>query len=127
METRPYFVLGDIFSNVASGALIGVVCAVLVPHGWHMLVTMITGMVIGMVTSLPVAFFLSGLFGAMETLLPVMTTGMVAGMVVAMQASLTATCLEDAARIGGLCGLGVVTATYLANTLIRRRATRWTT
>ena len=127
METRPYFVLGDIFSNVAAGALIGGACAVVLPHGWNMVVAMIAGMVIGMATSLPIAFLLSGLFGAMETLLPVMMTGIVAGMVVAMQASLTAARFEDAARTGGLCGLGVVTATYLANAFIRPRATRWTT
>ena len=127
METRPYFVLGDVFSNVVVGALIGVACVWLLPSEWNMVVTMIAGMVFGMVVSLPLAFLLSGLFGAMETLLPVMTTGMVAGMVVAMQSSLTTMQPEDAARIGGSCGFAVVVATYLANAFIRRRATRWTT
>ena len=123
METRPYFVLGDIVSNVVAGALVGGACAVLLPPGWNMVVAMSAGMA----TSLPLAFLLSGLFGAMETLLPVMTTGMVAGMVIAMQSSLTPMRFENTARIGGLCGLTVVIATYLVNAFIRPRATRWTT
>lgn len=127
METRPYFVLGDIGSNVVAGALVGGVCAWLLPPEWNMVVAMVAGMALGMATSLPAAFLLSGMFGAMETLLPVMTTGMVAGMVVAMQASLTVVRPEDAVRIGGLCGLAVVTTTYAANALIRPRAARWTT
>ena len=126
METRPYFVLGDIGSNVVAGALVGGVCAWLLPPEWNMAVAMIAGMALEMVTSLPAAFLLSGLFGAMETLLPVMTTGMVAGMVVAMRASLTVIRPEDAVRIGGLCGLTVVIATYAANAFIRPRAARWT-
>ena len=127
METRPYFVLGDIASNGGVGALVGVTCAWLFPSEWHMAVTMIAGMIFGMVMSLPMAFLLSGLFGAMETLLPVMTTGMVAGMVVTMQSSLTTMRPEETARIGASCGLAVVIVTYLANAFIRRRATRWTT
>jgi pheromone shutdown protein TraB len=127
VETRPYFVLGDIVSNVVAGALVGGACAALLPPGWNMVVAMSAGMALGMATSLPLAFLLSGLFGAMETLLPVMTTGMVAGMVIAMQSSLTPMRFEHTARIGGLCGLAVVIATYLVNAFIRPRATRWTT
>ena len=48
-------------------------------------------------------------------------------MVVAMQSSATALQFEEAARLGGLCGLGVVVATYVANAFIRPQATRWTT
>ena len=119
--------MGDIVSNVVAGALVGGACAVLLPPEWNMAVAMITGMALGVATSLPAGFLLSGLFGAMETLLPVMTTGMVAGMAVAMQSSLTAIRPEDAAWIGGLCGLSVVIATYLANAFIKPRAARWTT
>ncbi len=127
METRPYFVLGDIVSNLAVGALVGVVCVLLLPPGWNSVVAMAAGMVLGMVISLPAGFLLSGLFGAMETLLPVMVTGMVTGMVVAMESSMAAMPFSDAARLGGLCGCGVVVATYVANALIRPRAKRWTT
>ena len=119
--------MGDIISNVAAGALIGGLCTLLLPTGWNMVVAMGAGMTLGMVISLPVAFLLSGLFGAMEIVLPVMTTGMVAGMVVAMPSSTTTMMLAEAARLGGVCGLGVVIATYLANGLIKPRAKRWTT
>ena len=126
METRPYFVFGDIVSNLAVGALVGVVCALLFPT-WHVVVAMIAGMVLGMVVSFPTAFLLSSLFGALEIVLPVMTTGMVAGMVVAMRSNMAALPLGDAAWLGGLCGVGVLMATYVANALINPRAKRWTT
>jgi hypothetical protein len=127
VETRPYFILGDIVSNLTAGAFVGGACALLLPAGWNMLATMVLGMALGMLLSLPVGFLLSGLFGAMETLLPVMTTGMVAGMVVAMQPGLATMRFADGARLGGWCGCGVVVATYLANAVIKPRAKRWTT
>ena len=127
METRPYFIAGDIVSNLAVGALVGGACALLFGTGWNMFVAMIAGMGLGMVISLPLAFLLSAFFGALETMLPVMTTGMVAGMVVSMETSLMATRVADAAWLGCLSGLGVVVATYLANGVIKPRAKRWTT
>ena len=127
METRPYFIAADIVSNLAVGALVGGACALLLGTGWNMFVSMIAGMVLGMVISLPLALFFSAFFGAMETILPVMTTGMVAGMVVSMETSLEATRVANAAWLGGLSGLGVIVATYLANGVIKPRAKRWTT
>ncbi len=127
METRPYFVAGDIVSNLAVGALVGGACALLLGTGWNMFVAMIVGMALGVMISLPLALLLSAFFGALETILPVMTTGMVAGMVISMEASLAAMGVADAAWLGCLCGLGVVVATYLANGVIKPRAKRWTT
>ena len=127
METRPYFIAGDIVSNLAVGALVGGACAMLLGTGWNMVVATIIGMALGIVISLPLALLLSAFFGAMETILPVMTTGMVAGMVVSMEASLVAIRVADAAWLGGSCGLGVVVATYLANGAIKPTAKRWTT
>ena len=127
METRPYFIVGDIVSNLAVGALVGGACALLLGTGWNMFVATIIGMVLGMVISLPLALLLSAFFGAMETLLPVMTTGMVAGMVISMTASLVALRVADAAWLGCFSGLGVVVATYLANGAIKPGAKRWTT
>ena len=127
METRPYFIAGDIVSNLAVGALVGGGCALLFGPGWNMFVAMVIGMALGMVLSLPLALLLSAFFGALETILPVMTTGMVAGMVISMKASLMAMRVADAAWLGCVSGLGVVVATYLANGVIRPRAKRWTT
>lgn len=127
METRPYFVVGDISSNLTAGACVGGVCALVLPTGWNMFVAMVAGMALGTVLSLPLGFLFSGLFGALETLLPVMTTGMVAGMVVAMQSSMVTMRFSDASRLGALCGCVVLVASYLANAWIRPRAKRWTT
>ena len=126
METRLYFVVGDIISNLAVGALVGGLCALLLGPGWNVVAATIAGMTLGMVISLPLGFLLSGLFGAMETILPVMTTGMVAGMVVAMEAGKGTLCFADGAWLGGWSGFGVLVVTYVANALIRPRAARWT-
>jgi len=127
VETRPYFIAGDIVSNLAVGALVGAACALLFGTGWNMFVAMVAGMALGMVISLPLALFFGAFFGAMETMLPVMTTGMVAGMVVSMETSLEATPVASAAWLGCVSGLGVIVATYLANGVIKPRAKRWTT
>lgn len=127
METRPYFIVGDLTSNLATGALVGGVCALLLPTGWNMVAAMVLGMTIGSVISLPVAFLFTGPFGAMEIQIPVMLTGMVAGMATAMQSSLMATAFTDGARLGAFCGFGVLVATYVANALLKASARRWTT
>lgn len=36
METRPYFVLGDLLVNLATGALVGLACAALSGPAWNM-------------------------------------------------------------------------------------------
>ena len=79
-----------------------------------------------MVISTPLALLCGALFGAMEIMLPVMTTGMLAGMVVSMSATMAAMGFADGAWLGSLSGVGVLIATYIANTLIKERASRWT-
>jgi len=126
METRPYFVLGDLLSSCGVGALVGLAMAALVGPGWNMVVAMLVGMALGMAIALPFALGLGALFGAMETMIPVMTTGMVAGMLVAMGAAMQVSSLSHGAALGALSGFGVLAATYLANAVLRRRASRWT-
>jgi hypothetical protein len=130
METRPFFVAGDLASNVLVGALVGGVLALLFGPGWNMFIAMVVGMVLGMVVSLPFAFLLGALFGAMETMLPVMTTGMLAGMVVSMAAAMAASAeavgFAHGAWLGCLSGFGIFVATYLANAVVKPRAARWT-
>ena len=96
METRPYFLFGDLLANGLAGVLVGVVMAALFGPGWNMILAMFVGMALGMIISLPIALPLGALFGAMEVMVPVMTTGMVAGMVVSM-ASAMATVMEPVA------------------------------
>ena len=127
METRPYFVFGDLISNLATGAFVGGLCTVIVTLNWEVSIAMVVGMAIGMAVSLPAGVLLGSLFGALEVFLPVMTTGMVAGMVVGMRSSMAVIAFVDAVWIGGACGVGIVIVTYLANIWIQRGAQRWTT
>ena len=126
METRPYFVLGDLAANALAGVFVGCVCAALFGPSWNMLLAMVVGMALGMALSLPVAFAAGALFGAMEVMVPVMTTGMVVGMVVSMAAAMGDVGYGWAAQAGVWSGIGVVIATYVANVLIKRRASQWT-
>ena len=64
METRPYFIAGDMLANLFAGALVGAICAWLFGPGWNMWVAMLVGMPIGMIVALPVA----GLLGALALL-----------------------------------------------------------
>jgi len=45
METRPYFILGDLISNMLAGAAVGCATAALITVNWPMPVSMLTGMV----------------------------------------------------------------------------------
>ena len=127
METRPYFVLGDVLANSVVGALVGVASAALFGPGWNMIIAMLVGMALGMVISLPALLGFVVLFGAMEVMVPAMTTGMVAGMVVSMSATMGPLSFASAAVLGVKSGLGVLVAIYLANIIVKRRAALWTT
>ena len=126
METRPYFVFGDLLANASVGALVGVVCAACFGSGWNMVLAMFLCMALGMALSLPFALGFGALFGAMEVMLPVMTTGMLAGMVASMAGAMEGLALARGATLGLWSGLAVVVVTYVANALIRGRASRWT-
>lgn len=126
METRPYFVLGDFAVNILAGIGVGLATAALFGPAWNMVLAMFVAMAFGMLLSMPIALLAGALFGAMELMVPVMTTGMVVGMVVAMAAAMGEVTFGWAARVGAYGGLGVVVATYVANSVIKRRAARWT-
>lgn len=126
METRPYFVFGDLVMNTLAGALVGGLMALMFGPGWNMFVAMIAGMALGMIIALPPSLLGSALFGAMEVMLPVMTSGMVAGMVVSMRASMNSMSFIDGAEVGGLCGVAVMIATYTINVIVKPRAEKWT-
>ncbi len=127
METRPYFVLGDVLANSVVGALVGLASAAVFGPGWNMIIAMLAGMALGMVISVPALLGVVVLFGAMEVMVPAMTTGMVAGMVVSMSATMGPLSFASAAVLGVKSGLGVLVAIYLANIIVKRRAALWTT
>ena len=126
METRPYFVLGDVLANLSVGALVGLASAAAFDPDWNMILAMLAGMAMGMALSLPALLGFVALFGAMEVMVPAMTTGMVAGMVVSMSATMGDLALGPAAVLGAKCGLGVLIAIYLANVIVKRRTPVWT-
>ncbi len=125
METRPYFLLGDLASNVLSGAAVGMLCAALIGESWNHTVAMIVGMVLGMIAILPLQLASNIFFGAFETMLPMMLTGMAVGMVVSMAAADRLVPWQEAAVQGGVIGLAVLMFTYLLNALLHGEVRRW--
>lgn len=122
IETRPYFVVGDLIANSALGALVGVCCALVIPQNWPSLVAMMAGMFLGMLIAIPVQLASSLLLGAFETMLPMMLSGMSSGMLVAMMASQKPIPWRDGLTAGALAGLAVVAFTYAMNALLTREA-----
>ncbi len=122
IETRPYFVVGDLIANSALGALVGVCCALVIPETWPSLAAMLAGMFLGMLIATPVQLASSLLLGAFETMLPMMLSGMSSGMLVAMVASQGLVPWRDGLATGALAGLAVVVFTYLMNALLTREA-----
>ena len=119
MDNRLYFVLGDLFSNIVIGALVGFVAAAMVSTGWNMWLAMVLMMVTGMLLSLVGALALGIFFGAMEVMVPAMQTGMMAGMVVGMWAAMTTLGPGQGALIGGITGVLVLNIIWVANIALR--------
>jgi len=126
LETRPYFLFGDLLANVVAGVLVALLCCVVFGPSWNMFVAMFVGMGIGMFVSVFVALPMGAFFGAMEVMVPVMTTGMVAGMVVSMGAAMEPVTAGRAVWLGAVSGVATLVACYAADAWIRGRASRWT-
>ncbi len=119
MDSRLYFVLGDLAVNILVGAVVAWLCALMVGVGWNMFLTMVLAMVIGMIVGTLLWFPLGILFGAMEVMLPVMLTGMVSGMVVGMWATMEPLSAMSALAVGGVCGLACIVAIWILNNSVR--------
>ena len=125
METRPYFLIGDLASNVLSGAAVGILCAAAIGTSWNHTLAMIVGMVLGMAAVLPMQLACNIFFGAFETMLPMMLTGMAAGMVVSMAAAERLVPWREAGLQGAVIGLAVLVFTYVANGILHGEVRRW--
>jgi hypothetical protein len=118
MDSRLYFVLGDLAGNILVGLVVGWLCSTIVGNGWNMFFTMLLTMALGMVVGLVLFFPLGILFGAMEVMLPLMFTGMVSGMVVGMWCTMESMTAPTASFYGAICGLvSIVTIWVINNTL----------
>jgi hypothetical protein len=112
METRPYFVLGDVFTNVVIGAAAAVLASKLVPPSWSVLFAMPAAMFLGMLVSIPIALAASPLFGAFEIMLPGMLSGMMGGMIGRMPAAMAPSPGPARAAAWG-AGVGVATVLWV--------------
>jgi len=119
VDSRLYFVLGDVASNVLVGAIVGWLCALIVGVGWNMVATMIFTMAVGMLVGVALWLPLGMLFGAMEVMLPTMFGGMLGGMVVGMWATMSALNGFEGAAIGGVCGLVSIVVIWILNNSMR--------
>lgn len=122
METRPYFLLGDILASASVGALAALAAVAVTAEGENMLLAMLVGMVTGMVVALPAALAIMPLFGAMEVMVPVMLGGMLSGMWIAMAEAMRGLGVAEAAGWGALVGLFALAITWIANARLRGAA-----
>ena len=121
METRPYFLFGDCFSNALIGAISGYAGVAWMPHAlgfWPgMLISMAAAMLLAMLLALTL---LLRWFGAHEVMVPTMIGGMSANMSVCVLAHRYGLGALDGAMLGALIGLGVLFLTYAANAWLTR-------
>jgi len=119
VETRPYFLLGDLAASGLIGGVAGALSAWLVDPSWNMWVAHGVCMLLGMAIALPLGFPFMAFFGAMEVMVPTHMAGMFAGMWVGMEAAMGPVSGAAGFATGiwvGLAGLGFC---YLADALLR--------
>jgi len=119
MDNRPYFFLGDIFSNVVTGIAAGWLSWLLIGTAWNMWLAMVAAMVVGMVVAGILFIPLSVFFGAMEVMVPTMLSGMLSGMVVGMWCAMVPVEAIDVVLAGGASGLAGFGIVWLFNLVLR--------
>ncbi len=119
MDSRLFFVLGDLFANILVGAVAGWVCTLIIDPGSNMFFAMLLAMLIGMVVGTVLWLPLSIKLGAMEVMVPTMFTGMVSGMVLGMWAAMAPIESGFALFLGGVCGLASIVFIWIFNNALR--------
>ncbi len=119
MDKRLYFVLGDLFGNIAVGVAVAWLSWLIVSTGWNMWLTMFAMMAFGMLVSLLLFFPLGYFFGAMEVMIPTMLTGMLSGMIVSMRCAMHHTSLDFALFLGAFSGLSSIVVVWILNNHIQ--------
>ena len=119
METRPYFILGDVSCSVTVGLASGTVVTALGSLEWSMPVSMVAGMLLGM-TVAAIGIIAFGLwFGMTELHMPAVITGMLTGMGIVMLGSTQFLTEVTAGLLGALIGLVVYLLTWIADALLQ--------
>jgi hypothetical protein len=121
METRPFFLAGDLAASALIGGIIGALSALLVDTSWNMWVAHVVCMVIGMVLAFPLALPFMAFFGAMEVMVPTHVAGMCAGMWVGMQAAMQPVSAASGFATGIWVGLASLVLCYAADAALRWR------
>ena len=121
METRFFFLAGDLTANALIGGIIGALSACLVSPAWNMWVAHVVCMVIGMVLAFPLALPFMAFFGAMEVMVPTHFAGMCAGMWVGMEAAMQPVSASTGFVTGTWVGLGSLGLCYLADIALRAK------
>ena len=117
MDSRPFFLFGDAFSNASVAALSALAMHWLFSPDWPMFPAMLLGMILGMIiANVCCLFVLMRFFGAMEIMLPTMVTGMLVGMVIAMSRTMTTLSLLDHLTLALLIGLACTAAIWALDT-----------
>jgi hypothetical protein len=127
VETRPYFLFGDMLSTALIGTLAGCASVCVVRLGWNGILAMACGTVPGMAIALLLGagvFF--PLFGSLEVMLPGMMAGMGSGMVAGMLRAMGVVGYGSAPVIGAVVGLAALGATYAVNAQVRGETGPWT-
>ena len=119
MDSRLFYVMGDLGSNILVGLVVGWLCSIVVATGWSMFFTMLFTMALGMIVGMLLFFPLGIFFGAMEVMLPLMFSGMISGMVVGMWCTMTPMVGATASFYGALCGLVSIVAIWIINNTVR--------
>jgi hypothetical protein len=115
METRLYFLTGDVLACAFIGGVTGALSAGLVDTSWNMWVAHVVCMLLGMILAFPLALPFMAAFGAMEVMMPTHFAGMFAGMWVGMQAAMEPTSVAAGLWTGASIGVVSLFLIYLAN------------
>jgi hypothetical protein len=113
------FIAGDCLSNLALGALSGVLGAAVFHPGWAMLPAMLTGMAGGMALAFVWGTVVGIWLGAHESHMPAMLTGMCAGMCLSMLSAMGPLTVARGAQLGAAVGLACLLFSYLMNAVLR--------
>ena len=121
LETRLFFLAGDVAANAAIGGIVGALSALLVGPSWNMWVAHGVCMVMGMVLAFPLALPFMAFFGAMEVMVPTHFAGMCAGMWVGMAAAMGPVSAGAGFVTGVQVGLASLAVCYLADAALRTK------
>jgi hypothetical protein len=126
METRPYFIAGDLSCSLLVGGATAVAAIATFSEAWPVPAAMLVGMLLGMAVAAVGILAFGRFFGMIELQMPAMLSGMLAGMIVAMIVTRRPLPSSTGAIIGGVLGMATFVAVWLADAWLGGQGARWT-